>query len=103
MRVSKLSCLNGPEPEPTKLLRTVAFAGRPGSAPRMAPAAGEILSIGIMLLLNAVRVPPVPTPGVPVAGSKNTPPPATPAGRDTLKTQKPGGVPVVCLAQLRER
>src|SRR5713101_2670977 len=114
MRVSKLSCLNGPEPEPTKLLSTVAFAGSWGSAPRIAPAAGEILPMGIQLgsvaqlagPQNCVRLPPLPIGGVvvlPVAGSKTCPPPATPTAAlaYSLRSQKPGVALVAFVAGLQ--
>src|SRR5450631_717820 len=89
MRVSKLLLLNGPEPEPTKLLIRPVFCGA-GNLAKIAAAWGEILPIGIRLPVNAAR--PVPLLGSPVAGSKTCPPPPTPepAAEYSLRLQKPG-------------
>src|SRR3954468_22112214 len=91
MRVSKLFWVNGPEPEPTKLLRTVLVWGA-GNAPRIFPAAGEILSIGIRFPAKGSRFAPVFK--SPVRGSYTCPAccvlPGTPAVRYSLKSQNPG-------------
>src|SRR6266852_4684080 len=103
MRVSKLSCLNGPEPEPIKLLKTVPAWGA-GKAARIFPAAGEIRAIGIRFPANAVR--PEPSLRLPVRGSYTWPPPATPdvyvaVVRYSLKSQKPGVALLALVAGLQ--
>ncbi len=81
----------------------------------MAPAAGEILPMGIQLgsvgqpagPQNCVRLPPLPTGGtvvLPVAGSKTCPPPATPTLglAYSLRSQKPGVALVAFVAGLHD-
>src|SRR6266536_768363 len=103
MRVSKLLLLNGPEPEPTKLLKRFPFWGS-GNLAKIAAATGEILSMGMRLPANAVRTPPLPTPGVPVLGSKTCPPPLTPEPgvEYSLRLQKPGVALVALVAGLQD-
>src|SRR5207247_10591228 len=97
MRVSKLFWLNGPEPEPTKLLKSPPFCGA-GNLAKMAAAWGVILSIGMRPPTNSVR--PAPVFGSPVAGSKTFPPPLTPllGAWYSLRSQNP----VVFVAGLQD-
>src|SRR5581483_8921964 len=86
IRVSKLFWLNGPDPDPIKLLKTPLLVGC-GNSAKPAPACGEILPIGIRLPANGRRPAPVLSP---VPGSYTCPPPATPAVRYWLRLQNPG-------------
>src|ERR1035441_10041322 len=97
MRVSKLLLLNGPEPEPTRFVWRPAVWGA-GNLASMAAAWDVILSIGIRLPTNGVRAPPLPTLGVPVAGSKICPLPTPPKSRYSLRSQNP----VVFVAGLQD-
>src|SRR5713226_7653058 len=102
MRVSKLSCLNGPEPEAVKLLIMGAEAPGSGSLAKIAAAAGDIMLLGMQLPVqpvwgpNAVR--PDPSGAALLVGSKACPPPWTPAAEDrySLRSQ----YPVVSLKQV---
>src|SRR3977135_4319970 len=69
-----------------RLLRTLLLWGA-GNCARIFPAAGEILPIGMRFPANCVR--PAPVLASPVAGSKTRRPPATPAARYWLRSQKP--------------
>jgi len=91
MRVSKLSCLNGPETRAYKVVKNSSVRRQIGSAPRMAPAAGEILSMGSYCWGTAGGSA-VAYRGLRVAsgGIINCPPPETPAVRYWLRSQKPG-------------
>src|SRR5206468_10561028 len=88
MRVSKLFCLKGLDPEPLKLFRTpLLCAENVANKASMFPACGEICPMGMRLPGNGVR--PAPVFGSPVVGSKTCPPPETPAVRYSLRSQKP--------------